>query len=967
MAVSFPIIATSQSPDPLRCQTQDELISALVKLDIPRGEKKQALLDNNQALVTPAFFDRLMERAAAAYYQQGPEQALLIYGIAIEVATRLKDQRRLANAYYNLARTYAASGKIKDAIQAYLASKKTFEETGRHKDVVYILSDLGSLFLYSQDYQQAKAYSEQSVKLADELKNSDAPAGAWPVEYGAAVANSTLGGVNEFEGNYSEAISLFQKALAMFQELDKGSRKYGFQILDSMAAVGRIYNAAGDNTQALVYLDQALKLSERLPYKDRTASILNSLGMLYLEQEDYEKAAHYFTQGLQINQSLKNQSESARNLLNLGVVDQRRGNQDRAMESFQASLKQATEASNKDVIIAAGEGIGAIHRAKGNLAAALYAVDRSLALAKEIEDQTRIAELLWRKAEVFFTKRDFDEAAVLSAQSLDIARRIRFSNLSHLAATLLGQSYLKQKKYELAFETLARAIEESEQMRGRVVGREQGQQLYFENKVAAYHAMVELSAARNRHLDALLYAERAKARVLQDIMSKGRTDLAKAMTEKEREEEKRLNQTIISLNSQVREERLKQTSDAVRLGHIREQLDSARLQYASFQNLLYASHPVLNAKRGQTLSLTGKFLNDLPQDAQTAFLEYVVTEDHVYLFVLTRNSASQSLDVRVHDIPISQNALAALVNKFHRLTTERNFAFRAAAREFYDLLLKLAEPQLQSKSTICVVPDGILWDAPFQAALSTARRYLIENYAVYYAPSFSTLIEMTKRKKKNSADSLLAFGNPIAGNETIASLRSRQRGESFEPLPEAETEVRKLAQIFGQDRSKMFLGASADEKTFKSLAPGFNTIHFATHGVLDNRNPLYSYLLLAKSDGDDTEDGLIEAREIMNLDLPADLVVLSACDTARGRIGAGEGVIGMSWAFFAAGCRTTVVSQWKVDSAMTAELMVGFYRHLKDGKTKAEALRQAALKLINEGRYEEPIYWAGFVVVGANN
>jgi len=262
----------------------------------------------------------------------------------------------------------------------------------------------------------------------------------------------------------------------------------------------------------------------------------------------------------------------------------------------------------------------------------------------------------------------------------------------------------------------------------------------------------------------------------------------------------------------------------------------------------------------------------------------VVAEDQVYLFVLTRNSVSRSLDASVHQIPINQAALSVRVNKFHRLTTGRNFAFRAAAREFYDLLLKPAEPQLRGKNTICIIPDGILWDAPFQAALSTTKRYLIEDYAVYYAPSFSSLIETAKRKKTDSTGSLLAFGNPIAGDETIASLRSRQRGESFDPLPEAETEVRKLAELFGQDRSKTFLGASADEKTFKSLASEYSTIHLATHGVLDNRNPLYSYLLVAKAEGDGTDDGLIEAREIMNLHLPVDLVVLSACDTASRRL-----------------------------------------------------------------------------------
>src|SRR5262249_29716144 len=251
-------------------------------------------------------------------------------------------------------------------------------------------------------------------------------------------------------------------------------------------------------------------MSERLPYKDRTASVLNSLGMLYLEQEDYDKAASFFTQGLQINRSLKNQHESARNLLNLGVVDQRRGNYDRALESYKTSLKQASEVSNKDVMIAAGEGIGAIYRVKGDHAAAMQALDERLLLAKEVEDQTRIAELLWRKAEVFFAMGNYGEAARLSEESLKIARRLRFANLTFLTATLWGKSLLKQKNNDLAFEVLSQAIDQAEEMRDRVAGQEDEQQLLFENKVDPYHALIELFAERNKPYDALLYAERAK-------------------------------------------------------------------------------------------------------------------------------------------------------------------------------------------------------------------------------------------------------------------------------------------------------------------------------------------------------------------------------------------------------------------------------------------------------------------------
>src|SRR5207245_9104544 len=121
-------------------------------------------------------------------------------------------------------------------------------------------------------------------------------------------------------------------------------------------------------------------------------------------------------------------------------------------------------------------------------------------------------------------------------------------------------------------------------------------------------------------------------------------------------------------------------------------------------------------------------------------------------------------------------------------------------------------------------------------------------------------------------------------------------------------------------------------------------------------SPMYSRLIMARAENDPTDDGLLEAREVMQLTLHADLVVLSACQTARGRIGAGEGIIGMSWAFFVAGVPTMVASQWKVDSASTAKLMIDFHKRLKEEtptkpRTKASALQQAALTLMKDQRY----------------
>ena len=250
---------------------------------------------------------------------------------------------------------------------------------------------------------------------------------------------------------------------------------------------------------------------------------------------------------------------------------------------------------------------------------------------------------------------------------------------------------------------------------------------------------------------------------------------------------------------------------------------------------------------------------------------------------------------------------------------------------------------------------------------------MIEDAAITYAPSLTVMREMTRRRKDQGQDAasatLLALGNPLLGKETANRAARTLRDEKLDPLPEAEQEVKALSRLYGMSRSKVYVGAEAREDRVKSEAGRARILHFAAHGMLNNASPMYSHLALAE--GGAGEDGLLEAWELMRLDLKADLAVLSACETARGRIGAGEGMIGLSWAMFIAGVPSIVVSQWKVESASTRDLMVDFHRALisqpgagRAKPTKTEALRQAALKLMKNPQTSHPFYWAGFVLVG---
>jgi CHAT domain-containing protein len=204
----------------------------------------------------------------------------------------------------------------------------------------------------------------------------------------------------------------------------------------------------------------------------------------------------------------------------------------------------------------------------------------------------------------------------------------------------------------------------------------------------------------------------------------------------------------------------------------------------------------------------------------------------------------------------------------------------------------------------------------------------------------------------------VAIGDPA---QAAGDLRVRQA----ERLPEAAREVRAIGELFGADRSAVLIDRDATETRLRDLAPRASVLHIATHGVLDDTSPMYSYLALTPAGGGaEAADGRLEAWEVMGMNLRADLAILSACATARGEIGVGEGVIGLTWSLFAAGASTAAVSLWEVDSAGTTAQMIEFHRHLARGARASQAMRQAALAHIRTPQFRHPFYWAAFSIVG---
>jgi CHAT domain-containing protein len=883
-------------------------------------------------------------------------QTLEFFQRSLALTEPLGDKSAIASALVNIADVHQLLGNFAQALVSYQKSLAMFEALGDKSRTGATLNNMGMVHSQQGNHAQALDHFQKSLALSEALGNK-------------ARIPSTLnniGLVQHDRGNYGQALDHFQKALTVFEA--RGDKQGTAMTLSN---IGRVHRVQGNYARALESYQKSLALSEALGNKYGIALVRHNVANIHRLQGNYAQALESFEKSLAIREAMGDKAGIASTLNNLGQVHRVQRNYVRALEYFQKSLVLSEAMGNKRGISNALESIGRVHYSQGSLGPAMEHYQKSLALNEAMGDKAGVADTLNHIGEVYETQGHYSQALDVASRAAALAGQIGHVEALWKARLAAGAAYRALNQPAQAQPAFEEAITIIEKVRANVAGGGEEQQRFFESKVSPYHAMVSLLTREGRSAEALAFAERAKARVLLDVLQSGRVNVTKAMTREEQEQERQLNSQLVTLNTQISRETTRPQADQGRLIDLKAQLQKARLDIEAFQTNLYAAHPELRVQRGEAQPLRLEDAAALLPDARSALVEYVVTDDQTYLFVTTKLANQVKPEVQVYLLPIKRDELTKQTESFREQLAARDLGFRASALKLYDLLLKPAQRQLKGKTNIIIVPDDKLWDLPFQALLVTADQFLIQEAAIAYAPSLTVLREMMTRRKKNDAASatLLALGNPLLGKETIERARLAVRDEKLDPLPEAEQEARSVGQLYGAQRSKVYIGAEAREDRAKAEAGQVRVLHFATHGTLNNASPMYSHLVLAP--GNKNEDGLLEAWELMQLDLKADLAVLSACETARGRFGAGEGMIGLTWALFVAGVPSTVVSQWKVESASTRDLMVSFHRGISSppraGKTKAtktEALRQAALKLLKNPETSHPFYWAGFVLVG---
>ncbi len=927
---------------------------------LARDEETVAIWERLEAW--PELITALNEVGAIHRGLGDTEKALPLYDRALALAQKTADRQGEALTRNNLGVALHQLGRNQEAIAQLQEAVRLRRDLDNDEDLA--VSEYGLGVVQFADGDPAAALT--SLQNALELKRK-----AGILEFQDTILTAMVP-IYRDRGESDLALETARQALEISRTV--GNRSVEANALQLMAG---IHLRRGELQQALEGLTGVLDAQRQIGNRPKEAWALSSLGATSLALGENDRALDYYSQALQIHTEMRSSYQSY-TLRDIGWVYDRQGHPDKALEYYERALDLSRRFKDRRSEAQSLHGIGQARIALGDARGAVPVLEQAISLYRGQEDGAGEINGLLELGRAWQALGEQDQAAALFQQALSLSRQRGL-----LLTEALAQSAIARVENDLGhLPDAAAAMEASlriiESIRPKVASQRQ-RVSFFASRREYYDFYIDLQMRMHAqdpaggHLTAALAAsERARARALLDLLAEGRIDVRTGISPELKKRESDVANRISYLQSQLLDN-LSQSGKGA--AGIEAELDEAEDERDRVEGQIRQDHPRYAAVSNPT-PLAPVSIQQL-LDERTAFLEYSVGKDTSWLFVVTRD--------RTEGFRVPPEAeLADLVETVRETIKEpgrRQYGrYADAAFRLYQAVLGPAAAALQGRSRLIVSPDGPLLLLSFEA-LPTGPGgrsfddlpYLIREKSVTYVPSASVFAELGGSGAPPASPGLfLGFGDPsyeTAGSveaETDTRAWGFQTGGLTSPrrLPESRREVEGIAGLFPPGSARVYLDADASEKNVKDnpLLKQARWIHFAVHGFVNEERPEYSGLLLARDDGPD-DNGLLQVYEIFNLELTADLVVLSACDTALGKNVRGEGLLGVSRALLYAGAASVVVSLWQVSDASSSDLMVRFYRHLNEGREKAEALRLSKLELIREGK-SHPYHWAAFTLVG---
>jgi CHAT domain-containing protein/Tfp pilus assembly protein PilF len=729
----------------------------------------------------------------------------------------------------------------------------------------------------------------------------------------------SLGNLGKVYGslqNYAQAMEYHQQSL----EIARTIPDYLMEQI-SLYNLGDIYYFQGNYAQAIDYFQQSLATVRAIPDHRGEGWTLLKLGVVYGSVADYPKAIDYLQQSLSLFQDIDDAGGEQYALGNLGTAYLLWGDNNNAINYTQQFLAIASKNQDLESVGKALHNLGLAYYGRGEYELAIEKYRESLAIARKVLDRQTEGASLAELGKVYHSQGNYTQAIKYEQQGLAISQEVEDLHAQGMALNNIGFALLKAGRLLEAEKQLRDGINIWLRIRGGLGDIDTIKVSMFEEQLRTYKILQQVLIAQNKSDLALEISEQGRAKAFVELLSR---QLSSKPIEKD----------IITPFSN---EKIKQIAKAK---------NATLIQYS----IIYDNFKIKDKEQTHESELYIWVIKPTGEVVfRNANLKTLWQKNNTSLTKLVMNSR-ESIGVRGRGSSIVVEALPG-VDQTDRLKQLHKILIDPIA----DLL------PTDPNAHVIFMPQGELFLVPFPALQDENGKYLIEKHTILTAPAIQVLdLTQQQRAKVQQAN---AKGLVIVGNPTMPTVIEKigYPPQQLPSLPAAETEALSIATLL---KTTALTGKDATKKTVLSELPQAKIIHLATHGLLDDFQSLEipGAIALAPSGND---NGLLTASEILDLKLNAELVVLSACDTGRGRI-TGDGVIGLSRSLITAGVPSVIVSLWSVPDAPTAELMTEFYRNWQEKKLdKAQALRQAMLTTMKN--HSNPKDWAAFTLIGEAN
>jgi len=797
-----------------------------------------------------------------------------------------------------------------------------------------------------------------------------------------------LGQAAAMRGELPFAQHLFEQSVKVLENLEAPGRA----LLGTRMNLGVVYKQQGDLDQAVLLYHAALReLEATQPDSYTVAIVLNNLGTVAMDQQSFERAEPLIRRALLITRrTVPHSMNRAKNEENLGIALAELGDLEGAESLIRKALEIKLRLSPNSMEVARSQmHLGWLAHERGKLNEA----DRQLQAAwKMIQDSgmenSITAQLLLRLGANYRALDRPTKALEAFREATRIEEGIApNSPLSIKARHGIARVHESLGHPKEAIAVLESAVQALDEHLPRIAGTSTSRADYRSEFDAVYRDLVRLRIDQGQLVEAFETMELARARSLLEILGRrtssfqGQPALAAQREELTRRYD-RLQGDLLAIDPDGQPQRFAELQEQRRSLHQeREALEEVAQIRAAELLARDVPQPLRFEEAVQGL------------DPGTLLIAYSVNENSTDLLLTSQGARPRALRIEIEGEELAERVhqIRGLIRESSApetpLGARRSESFRAASRELYRLLLGPIRKEIAASERLLILPDGPLHRLPFAALVepdegASSGRYLIETKALHFALSTTAYVALRQRATKAPPRAegvpLAGFGAPKlstaqiqkAQAQTVLSQRTLEeiaaRGPELAALPWSAQELLAVGQA--NPGSQIFLGARATEEAVKAIAPRARILHFATHGLLDESFPLDSALVLTtpeKGSGQ-AENGLLQAWEILEGEpLQAELVVLSACESALGKSVRGEGLMGLSRAFQGAGARSVLASLWRVPDEATYRLMVELYGALGEGKPLDQALRHAQLQMIRrQGPASTPYSWAAFHLSG---